>query len=169
MSACTASEALAGFVAPVPIPKFEEFQAIMRQGLRYSSEHFMLHCAPRQSPATQPKSGGGQRNRIGALLPKRWAKKAVRRNALRRQIYALARQRLPLLAQAAGQPVDCVVRLRAAWPAAVFVSASSPAFKQSVERELAALFTLVQGKLRPFAAVQGATHVPSHIQQRPKG
>jgi ribonuclease P protein component len=117
----------------------------MRLGQRYSSEHFMLHCAPR--PAA-PKL---QTNRIGALLPKRWAKKAVRRNALRRQIYVLARQRLPLLAQAAGQPVDCVLRVRAAWSATVFISASSAAFKQSVEQELAALFTLAQGKMRPFA------------------
>lgn len=124
----------------------------MRLGLRYSSEHFMLHCAPRQNGCSViSQAGDRQANRIGALLPKRWAKKAVRRNALRRQIYALARQRLPLLAQATGQPLDCVVRLRAAWPATAFVSASSAAFKQSVEGELAALFTLVQGKIRPFA------------------
>lgn len=153
MPNCRASEALAGFATPVPIPRFEEFQTVMRLGLRYSSEHFMLHCTPRQGAGTQrglSSHSDKQPNRIGALLPKRWAKKAVRRNALRRQIYALARQRLPLLAQTAGQPLDCVVRLRAAWPAAAFVSASSPVFKQSVESELAALFTLAQGKIRPF-------------------
>ena len=143
----------------VPIPKFEEFQTVMRSGQRYSSEHFMLHCAPRQGACPAQATGAVGVNRIGALLPKRWAKKAVRRNALRRQIYALAQQGLPVLAQAIGQPLDCVVRLRAAWPATAFISASSPAFKQSVAAELAALFALAQRKARSFAPASAPLHI----------
>ena len=134
------------------IPQFEEFQAVMRQGLRYHSPHFMLHCAPRTAAAATAPAAGIKGNRIGALLPKRWAKKAVRRNALRRKIYALARLQLPLLAASAGQPVDCVVRLRAAWLAADFPSARSPALQRELDSELHALFALAQSKIRPFKA-----------------
>ena len=155
MPACSASDALAGFVAPIAplhiIPQFEEFQAVMRQGLRYSSAHFMLHCAPR-TLGSAGASAGSKDSRIGALLPKRWAKKAVRRNALRRKIYALARLQLPLLTASAGQPVDCVVRLRAAWLAADFPSARSPALQRELDSELHALFALAQSKIRPFKA-----------------
>ena len=44
---------------------------------------------------------------LGVLLPKRWARRAVTRNAIRRQIYEAARHRAAPLPQAAW-----VVRLR---------------------------------------------------------
>ncbi|MFI0545856.1 MAG: ribonuclease P protein component [Brachymonas sp.] len=140
-----ASDTVAGFVAPIPIPRFEEFQAVMRQGLRISSPHFVLHCCP-SSTATQATTAAID-NRIGALLPKRWAKKAVRRNLLRRKIYALAALHLPALAQAANQQLDCVVRLRASWLASDFPSAASCALRDVAGQELTQLFTQAQSKL----------------------
>jgi len=160
MPACSASDTLAGFVTPAAspqsIPQFEEFQAVMRQGLRYQPALHMLHCAPRTAAALAAPTTGIKGNRIGALLPKRWAKKAVRRNALRRKIYALAQDSLPRLALAAGQPIDCVVRLRAAWPVADFPSAKSPALQRELDSELRTLFALAQSKIRPFKAVSTA-------------
>lgn len=151
------SEALAAFVAPIPIPSFAEFQAAMQQGLRVSSPHFVLHCSPR--PAGQP-------NRIGALLPKRWAKKAVRRNMLRRKIYACAATWQNQLAQTASNSFDCVVRLRAQWQASAYPSASSRQLRQEVCVELTALFAQAQRKLQQRATpatsaaaqIQGALH-----------
>ena len=72
---------------------------------------------------------------IGALIPKRWAKRAVTRNAIKRQIYAVSNDLKPTLTQAAH-----VVRLRSAFDRAKFPSASSDELKQAVRSELQQLF-----------------------------
>ena len=72
---------------------------------------------------------------IGALIPKRWAKRAVTRNTIKRQIYAVSQtfeSRLPAAAH--------VVRLRAGFDRARFVSATSDVLKQAVRTELQELF-----------------------------
>lgn len=68
---------------------------------------------------------------LGVLLPKRWAKRAVTRNAIRRQIYEIARHQAASLPQAAH-----VVRLRSAFNREQFVSATSDALKRAVRDEL---------------------------------
>ena len=45
---------------------------------------------------------------LGAMVPKRWAKRAVTRNAIKRQIYSVSAQFVPQL-----RPRGYVVRLRA--------------------------------------------------------
>lgn len=77
---------------------------------------------------------------MGAMVPKRWAKRAVTRNMIKRQIYSLGS-----LADTALPPAAYVVRLRAAFDRAQFVSASSNALKRQVRQELLALF----GHARP--------------------
>jgi ribonuclease P protein component len=72
---------------------------------------------------------------VGALIPKRWAKRAVTRNAIKRQIYAVSTDLEAALPQAAH-----VVRLRSAFDRAKFPSASSDALKQAVRGELQQLF-----------------------------
>ena len=72
---------------------------------------------------------------IGAMVPKRWAKRAVTRNAIKRQIYAVSQSTLPPLPVAAH-----VVRLRAEFDRAQFASASSQALKRAVRGELQDLF-----------------------------
>jgi len=72
---------------------------------------------------------------IGALLPKRWAKRAVTRNAIKRQIYSVSIAVEPPLPVAAH-----VVRLRAGFDRTQFISASSDALKRAVRGELQELF-----------------------------
>jgi ribonuclease P protein component len=72
---------------------------------------------------------------IGALIPKRWAKRAVTRNAIKRQIYTVSQHFEPQLPAAAH-----VVRLRAGFDRTQFVSASSEALKRAVRGELQELF-----------------------------
>ena len=72
---------------------------------------------------------------LGAMVPKRWARRAVTRNAIKRQIYNLATELEPQLLVAAH-----VVRLRATFDRKQFVSASSDALKQAVRAELLQLF-----------------------------
>lgn len=132
----------------------------MGAGALARSAHFVLHQR-RVSTA----HGGGVREAaptlatpaIGVVLPKRWAKRAVTRNLIRRQIYALASEVLcpragaaPSLSAAAPlssapsfsalPPAHYVVRLRAAFAPAQFVSAASSALRQAVRAELVALF-----------------------------
>lgn len=70
------------------------------------------------------------------MVPKRWARRAVTRNAIKRQIYAVSRTFESRLATAAH-----VVRLRAAFDRAQYPSASSDALKHSVRDELNQLFS----------------------------
>ena len=72
---------------------------------------------------------------IGALVPKRWAKRAVTRNAIKRQIYTVSQAVEPPLPVAAH-----VVRLRAGFDRKQFVSATSDALKRAVRAELQQLF-----------------------------
>ncbi len=72
---------------------------------------------------------------LGAMVPKRWAKRAVTRNAIKRQIYSLAGGFEPGLAKAAH-----VVRLRAGFDKTKFASATSDALKDAVRQELTLLF-----------------------------
>jgi ribonuclease P protein component len=73
---------------------------------------------------------------LGAMVPKRWAKRAVTRNAIKRQIYAVSAQFASQL-----RPRGQVVRLRAGFDRKEFISASSEQLKSAVRAELIDLFT----------------------------
>ena len=69
------------------------------------------------------------------MVPKRWARRAVTRNAIKRQIYTVGatfEARLPRAAH--------VVRLRAAFDRKQFTSATSDQLKLAVRAELLQLF-----------------------------
>lgn len=74
---------------------------------------------------------------IGAMVPKRWAKRAVTRNAIKRQIYTVSADVAHLYPQAA-----FVVRLRRDFSRAEFVSASSGPLKQAVRAEVQVLMQM---------------------------
>lgn len=123
----------------------EQFQAVMAAGTVSRTAHFALHrcspgsvSAPAVESAAQPGCAVLGLNRglwVGALIPKRWAKRSVTRNAIKRQIYAVAGLRAVSLPESAH-----VVRLRAAFDPRNFVSASSDALKAAVRVELQQLF-----------------------------
>jgi len=75
---------------------------------------------------------------LGAMVPKRWAKRAVTRNAIKRQIYQLSAELLPAWPERA-----LLVRQRSAFDRARFVSATSDALKVAVRAELLQLFGLI--------------------------
>jgi ribonuclease P protein component len=140
-----------------------QFEAVMAGTTVSRTAHFALHRAPLDTPpalatgsgsagpaseesppittAAGPESPGYKplfavRDAwVGALVPKRWAKRAVTRNAIKRQIYTVSKAIEPPLPLAAH-----VVRLRASFDRAEFISASSPALKRAVRGELQELF-----------------------------
>ena len=70
------------------------------------------------------------------MVPKRWARRAVTRNAIRRQIYAVCDELSGPLPAGAH-----LVRMRAAFAPRQFPSASSDALKREVRAELRQLFS----------------------------
>lgn len=75
---------------------------------------------------------------MGAIVPKRWAKRAVTRNAIKRQIYNVStdlKSALPVAAH--------VVRLRAGFDRGQFKSATSDGLKKAVRAEIELLFSKI--------------------------
>ena len=68
------------------------------------------------------------------MVPKRWAKRAVTRNAVKRQIYTVSADFSNNFPQAA-----FVVRLRKEFSRMEFTSATSSVLKEAVRAEVAAL------------------------------
>jgi len=100
--------------------------------------HFALHRTgpePEGAKALFVVQGAVPQPWIGALIPKRWAKRAVTRNAIKRQIYTVSQDFEDQLPAAAH-----VVRLRSGFDKAQFPSATSDALKRAVRAELQQLF-----------------------------
>jgi len=104
--------------------------------------HFALHRVALSSTASviaKPEDKplfAVQDTWLGVIVPKRWAKRAVTRNTIKRQIYAVSTDtscHLPFAAH--------VVRLRAGFDRAEFVSATSDKLKSAVRAELQSLFS----------------------------
>ena len=105
--------------------------------------HFALHRnaldaraapMPPGKPLAAPALFPVQDFWIGAMVPKRWAKRAVTRNAIKRQVYSVSADyshRYPAAA--------FVVRLRRDFSRTEFVSACSEQLKQAVRAEVQAL------------------------------
>ena len=143
-----------------------QFQATMAGGTVARTAHFALHrlaldagsaapsalVAPETPPALAP-SLFDQRDQawLGAMVPKRWARRAVTRNAIKRQIYNVAAGFEPCLLQAAH-----VVRLRTAFDRKQFVSATSDLLKQAVRVELLQLFERAAAPHKKSHPVPGA-------------
>lgn len=124
-----------------------QFQAVLAGPPVAKTAHFALHRAgvdgaPEGSPLFAPVDTW-----LGVLLPKRWARRAVTRNTIRRQIYEVARALPGELPRAAW-----VVRLRSEFSRQQFVSATSGPLKCAVRAELQLLLGKVA--LAPGARVE---------------
>ena len=149
----------------------------MAGGTLARTPHFALHCVA-LTAAEQPRSGlsgpdtaAVQRKMqsrhapplfektgvwMGAMVPKRWAKRAVTRNAIKRQIYSAS-----ALAEIDLSDAAHVVRLRAGFDIKTFPSATSDALKKAVCLELTQLFANAvhsSNKKVPRLAEQKGSH-----------
>ncbi len=120
-----------------------QFQAVLAGSIVAKTTHFALHRNALDAKAVQTPPGGaadapllfkGADMWIGAMVPKRWAKRAATRNAIKRQIYTVSTDFAQQYPRAA-----FVVRLRRAYSRTEFVSASSEQLKQAVRAEVQAL------------------------------
>jgi ribonuclease P protein component len=111
-----------------------QFQAAMVDRPVAKTPHFALHRAPLEGASSERPLFPVADAWLGVVLPKRWARRAVTRNAIRRQVYETARLLPAGLPQAAW-----VVRLRSEFSRKEFVSATSVPLKAAVRAELQAL------------------------------
>ena len=126
-----------------------QFQAVLAGNKLVSGTRFAVHHLAVDTPSFKLAIGLPAPTEIrsskpctqlwlGAMIPKRWAKRAVTRNAIKRQIYSVARDfesRLPSGAW--------VVRLRSGFDRSQFRSASSIVLKDVVRSELVVLLTRI--------------------------
>jgi len=122
-----------------------QFDAVMASGETVSrTAHFALHRLALVAIGPDPVHHAAlfpvSQPWIGAVVPKRWARRAVTRNTLKRQIYTVAQDHVDRLSVAAH-----VVRLRVGFDRQQFPSATSPALRQAARAELQQLF----GALKP--------------------
>ena len=121
-----------------------QFQAVLAGSTLARTAHFALHCCALDAPVVATQSTAAPALFpvpgvwLGAMVPKRWAKRAVTRNAIKRQIYNVSADFEPRLSARAH-----VVRLRAPFDRAQFVSATSDVLKNAVRAELQQLFSRV--------------------------
>ena len=123
-----------------------QFAAVMSGQTVCKTPHFALHrvaTAPYASATAVPSPVkplfAVQDTWLGVIVPKRWAKRAVTRNTIKRQIYAVSTDAgcsLPMAAH--------VVRLRAGFDRAEFISATSDKLKKAVRSELQQLFSVAK-------------------------
>jgi ribonuclease P protein component len=103
-----------------------QFDAVFAGRTISKSPHFALHFMAEQTRA------------IGAVVPKRWARSAVTRNTIKRQVYAVSETQSSNLSVG-----HYVVRLRAEFSRKEFPSATSDVLKRAVRSELTSLFSKV--------------------------
>ncbi|CAK7021553.1 ribonuclease P protein component [Saezia sanguinis] len=123
-----------------------QFEAVLQQSVSISNFYFVLHhgasklsTEPQQEKLQSVDNLFFQGSRLGLIIPKRWAKRAVTRSLVKRQCraqFALAAADLP-----AG---DWIIRLRRSLDSGQWNSASSPALKQHVRQEIQHLLAQAQ-------------------------
>ncbi|WP_097204871.1 ribonuclease P protein component [Delftia acidovorans] len=149
-----------------------QFQAAMAAGTVSRTAHFALHrlVLTEQGGAMAPPTGPGSQDPqalfgvgavrrdawLGAMVPKRWARRSVTRHTIKRQIYAVGSEHETLMLQGAH-----VVRLRSGFDRRQFVSATSDVLRQAVRAELQQLFAYAAKRLS-----QPATELPQPAQER---
>ena len=126
-----------------------QFQAVLAGATVARTAHFALHRCALDLSSGAPPLFASDDVWLGAMVPKRWARRAVTRNAIKRQIYTVSAAPGVDLPHAAH-----VVRLRAGFDRKEFVSATSDKLKGAVRAELQLLLSR-------------ASRAPSHAQQPP--
>jgi ribonuclease P protein component len=117
-----------------------QFQAVLAGKTVARTSHFVLHCSDLPQPellSNFPSVTLFPRQTVwlGAMVPKRWAKRAVTRNTIKRQIYNVSAEYESSLAERAH-----VVRLRRAFNSEEYKSATSIMLRCAIRTELHQLF-----------------------------
>lgn len=113
-----------------------QFQAVMAGTVVARTPHFVLHRLPLSSNDPSPQLPAlllfpTQETWVGAMLPKRWAKRSVTRHAIKRQIYSRPEWELSQMSGHAH-----VIRMRSSFSTKTYPSAWSDPLRLTVRKEL---------------------------------
>ena len=118
-----------------------QFQAVFGGKLIAKTSHFAMHrveldqaCPEKNQILPVSPLFPIKENWLGAMVPKRCAKRAVTRNAIKRQIYSVSASLIQ-----PSPPAAFLVRLRQEFSRKDYASASSVALKEAVRAELLVL------------------------------
>ena len=117
-----------------------QFLAVLGGELIAKTNHFALHRVglnvkdAAATPTVPLLLFSPRATWLGAMAPKRWAKRAVTRNAIKRQIYSVSASLNATFPQAA-----YLVRLRREFSRKDYASASSTKLKEAIRAELLVL------------------------------
>jgi ribonuclease P protein component len=118
-----------------------QFQVVLQAKPQRRSAHFAMHGTRRAGSHFRADDDVGLGTispwSVGVVVPKRWAKRAVTRNLIKRQMYAVFNERYAAL-----PPGVYVFRLCAGFAPQGFVSARSAALAALVRSELLGLLDL---------------------------
>lgn len=123
-----------------------QFQAVLAGTIVSKTAHFVLHrnelglhhmAGQAGLTVGSPPLFAVSDVWMGAMVPKRWAKCAVTRNTIKRQIYTISSEFSEHY-----RPAAFVVRLRRAFPRTEFISARSEKLKHAVRAELEVLMSV---------------------------
>ncbi len=123
----------------------QQFQAVLTASTVARTQHFALHQlvlgGSLSDVAGRDLFVFGE-SWLGAVVPKRWARRAVTRHLIKRQIYVVGKRFEPDLVHVAQ-----VVRLRSGFDKNQFISACSDVLKHAVRSELELLLAQNSGSL----------------------
>lgn len=121
-----------------------QFQAVLAGRIVSKTAHFSLHQLVVDPSTLRTEFNDVSDIWLGAMAPKRWAKRAVTRNMVKRQVYTVVSQlELPVAAY--------LIRLRAEFSKKKFLSATSPVLKRAVRDELHLLLSTTLAWIQPTA------------------
>ena len=122
-----------------------QFQSLLASPIVARTAHFAIHRQSLNPAKLVASVDGSARSEqplfpsqdlwLGAMVPKRWARRAVTRNLFKRQIYLVSQlleQRTPIAAH--------LVRLRAEFDRQQYASAVSASLRRALRAELLQLF-----------------------------
>lgn len=116
----------------------QQYQAVLASAIIARTDHFVMHCMDLASdtaePSPWPKSAVGA-IWLGIMAPKRWARRAVTRNLIRRLVFTA---NLP--DGVCGTSAAILVRLRAGFDPKKYPSARSTPLRAAIRQEIEQLF-----------------------------
>lgn len=115
---------------------WQEFQIVMSASINSRTTYFSLHSCDRHLLAnSNRKYTNDEQILFGVLVPKRWAKRAVTRNAIKRQIRSAVNRQNKLLHSKA-----YVIRLHKDLKSIQYKSAKSELLSEVIRNDLKILF-----------------------------
>lgn len=122
---------------------WSEFKSVMECGASAKTAHFVFYQSQRTNLNVQTLEHvqANDQQKIGALTPKKWARRSVTRNMIRRQVFEVFRTQTNQFSSAA-----CVIRLSRPFDANEYISGSSRVLKSNVRKELEELFAKARSR-----------------------